>query len=237
MGLADWGELSGALGSTDLRRGVTQAFTPPVGGGNFVYGWNSMSGEVTGAHGRYVNLTNFAPMVGGGSIRGAIKRVGGAAVTGFAPLLFFGATSNPPTVNNVAYLLGLEDADPYRIVLRKDVISAGMPAATDSNSLRRSSAQFAASDGLWHHLRLDVIAEPNGDVKLKVFRNVLTGGHDVQNPDWQPVAGMDDFVDDILGSASGSVPLVGGFAGYAFAVSNAISRRGAVDFVELLRAV
>lgn len=237
MSLADWGDLVNILAEPDLRRGVTQAFTPPVGGGAFTFGWNSASGTVQGAHGHYVNLTNFAPLLKGGSIRAAVKRVPGAGATGFTPLLFLGAASGPPSVDDMAYLLGLEDASPYRIVLRKGTIIGGIPAATDANSLRRSADQFAFADGLWLHLRLDVIAEPNGDVLLKVFRSVLGGGITVANPDWQPVSGMADFLDDVLGVNSGSAPLVGGHAGFAFAVNNAVSRRGAVDHVEVLRQV
>ncbi len=239
MGYADWGELSNSLTTAEIRRGVTGAggdYAPPPGGGSFVYGWNSVDGTVTGAHGKFVDLTDFNPMTAGGSIRAALKRIGGAGNTGFSPFLFFGAQSSPPDVNDQAYILGLEDADPYRIVLRKGLISEGVPEADDDNSLRRSSDQFQVGDDIWIHLRLDVIAQPNGDVTLQVFRNAFTGGHDVQNQSWAAIDGMAEITDDVLAALTGSEPLVGGFSGYGFRIAESISRRAAADHIELLRA-
>jgi len=120
--------------------------------------------------------------------------------------------------------------------LLKGPLVAGVPAATDDNSLRRSSDQFQISDNLWFHLRLDVIAQPNGDVLLQVFRNLLTGGGTVQNQTWVAINGMDEYLDDVLAANSGSVPLVGGYAGFGFSVVNGVSRRGAVDHIELMKA-
>lgn len=241
MGLADWGDLDGGLTTADVRRGVTNGavITPPAGGNSFVYGFNSITGDSVGAAGKYCKLADFDPTANGGSIRAAIKRLPSVGNTGFAPLLFFCAQGGPPSVNDEAYILGLENADPFRIVLRKAQIVSGVPPTDEEGStfLRRSSNQFTISDDLWMHLRLDALVQPNGDVLLKVFRSDLSQpGVDVANPDWQPITGMSDFVDDALAINSGSAPLLAGRAGFAFVVQEAINRRAAVDFVELYAA-
>jgi len=240
MGLADWQDLDGALTTADVRRGIANSgtITPPAGGGSFTYGFNSITGDATGAVGKFCILSGFDPTAGGGSIRGAIKRLSSIANTGFTPLLFFCAQGGPPSVNDEAYLLGLENADPFRIVLRKGSIVSGLPATDEEGStwLRRSSEQFTIADDLWFHLRLDALVEPNGDVLLKVFRSVIGGAVDVENPNWQPVTGMTDFVDDDLAINSGSAPLLAGRGGFAFTVQEAINRRAAVDHVEIFAA-
>jgi hypothetical protein len=244
MGQADWHELSDALAAADLRRGVvfgTGGFTPPPGGGSFVFGYNSLS-DAKGAHGMYVDLTGFTPTgdglpppSGGGIVRGAVKRVASPGATGMSPMLFFCAQGSPPSVNDFAYILGLSDADPYEIVLAKAPIYEGLvEAAENVRILRRSSAQYNLGDNLWHHLELEVIVEPDGDVLLKVQKNNLAL-HSVLAPVWEPVAGMDDFVDDNLYVNTGSAPLWGGYCGWAFAADGSINRRGAFDAIQAYR--
>lgn len=244
MGYADWGDVGNSLTTADLARGVTAGLAPPDGGGSFVYGYNSLDGTVAGAHGKYVDLTGFTPTGtgpaapdGGGSVRGCLKRVPSSNTVNFTPLLFFAAQGAPPSVDDVAYMLGLLDADPYEIVLAKGKIGGGIvEGASDLVILRRSSAQYVVGDDEWHHLRLDCIVEPNGDVLLKMYENDLSAHPIGGTPDWQAIAGMSDFIDDRLQIASGSAPLLGGYCGFAFAVSNGINRRGAFDAIEAYRA-
>lgn len=66
-----------------------------------------------------------------------------------------------------AYLLGLSDDDPHRIVLGKGAVTVGLPTADGPGVLLKSSASF--TQATWLHLRLDVIVNTNGDVVLKVF--------------------------------------------------------------------
>lgn len=247
MGQADWNDLGGALSTASLARGVTGGIDRPSGGGDFVYGFNSLDGTVTGAAGKYVDLTGFTPTGtlltapdGGGSIRGAVKRVASPNNTGFSPFLFFAAQGGPPSVNDNAYMLGLSDADPYKIMLAKGPIIAGL--VDDDSSLYiigESSAQYSMGDGLWHHLRLDAIVEPNGDVLLKVFENDLSA-HPIASPggpSWVNVPGFNagGFVDDVLQVNTGSAPLWGGYCGFAFAVAQALNRRAAFDGIEAYR--
>ena len=243
MGQVDWLDLDNALAEADLQRGVTAGVAPPPGAGNFVYAYNSVDNDVAGAHGKYVDLTDFNPTGsgptvadGGGSVRGAIKRVGSPGNTGMTPMLFFCCQDNPPSVNSVAYILGLSDSDPYEITLVKGIISSGIVVADENVTiLRSSSQQYSMGDDLWHHLRMDAIVQPNGDVLLQVFANDLVAHPLGSTPDWQPIQGMADYIDDVVQINSGSAPYLGGFVGYAFAVSNALNRRGAFKAIQAYR--
>jgi len=247
MGQADWNDLSDSLSTASLKRGVTGGIARPDGGGDFLYAFNSLDGTVTGAAGKYVDLSGFAPMGslltvpdGGGTIIGAVQRVASPNNTGFSPMLFICGQGGPPSVNDNAYMLGLSDADPYTIMLVKGPIISGL-VSSDENLyvIGQSSAQYSIGDGLWHHLRLDAIVEPNGDVLLKVYSNDLSLRPiaDPSGPNWVNVPGFDadGFVDDVVEVNTGSAPLWGGYAGYAFAVSQALNRRGAFDGLQAYR--
>jgi len=236
MGQNDWTDLTSILSAAAVARGVTAGITPPNGGGSFVFGFNSLDGTSIGAVGKYCSLANFIPTAAGGSIRGALKRLSSSANTGFSPFLIGCAAG--VTVNDTAYLLGLQDEDPYKIVLVKSTIISGVNTDdTAVTTLRSSSAEYQISDDDWHHLRLDVIVQDNGDVLLSVFENADLVTNDVTAPVWTAVAGMTDYIDDRLQINTGSAPLTpGGYWGFGYAVSEAINRRAAVDAIEVYRA-
>lgn len=237
MGQSDWTDLTSTpLSAAAVARGVTAGITPPNGGGSFVYGYNSLDGTSTGVVGKTVNLANFIPTAAGGSIRGAVKRLSSTGTTGFSP--FFIACAAGITTTDSAYLLGLEDADPYKIVLVKTTIVSGVNTDdTAVTTLRESSAEYQISDDEWHHIRLDVIVQDNGDVLLSVFENANLAVNDVTAPVWTAVAGMTDYIDDRLQINTGSAPLTpGGYWGFAFAVQEAINRRAAFDAIAVYRA-
>lgn len=246
MGQLDWGDIEGSLTTSSLKRGVTAGIAGPNGTNGFVYGYNSLDGTVTGAHGKYVDLAGFTPTGsglatpdGGGSIRGAVRRVASTNNTGMTPFLFFCAQGGPPNVNDQAYMLGLLDADPYKIVLAKGSIVGGIiNEDVDTKILAVGSIQYSMGDALWHHLRMDTIVQPNGDVLIKAYESNLAA-LPVTNPNWETVAGFDPdgYIDDVLEIESGSAPLWGGYAGYAFAVDFALNRRGAFDAIQAFRAV
>jgi len=75
----DWTALTGGLGGASVAQGVTSGVVKPNGGGDFVYGFNSLA-LVDGAVGLHNNQANFAPMSSGGSVRGAIKRAPGGTL-------------------------------------------------------------------------------------------------------------------------------------------------------------
>ncbi len=230
MAEADWTICTDSLSQPTIDRGVSAGFTPPSGGGSFVYGYHSLA-ATQGAVGSFVNLTNFAPMAKGCRITGALKRSPSGGPLNFAIFLFGGAQG--ASVNDNAYLLGLADGDPHHIVLRKGKLAEGLPdvAPGTNGVLRRSTATFA--NDTWLHLRLDIIVNLNGDVRLQVFRSDLNA-HVVTSPVWVAEPGMTEFVDDALGINSGSQPYINGRAGHCW-WSKDVTRRGLVDHLTLDR--
>lgn len=229
MGSADWSFLNNGLDIGAVDRGVTAGIARPPGGGSFLYGFNSLT-VTHGAVALFANLTNFAPMTKGGTIRGCVQRGPGGGPTGFSPFLFL--CGQGTSVNDNAYLLGLSDDDPHRIVLRKGSVVAGIPDSEGPGVLLRSSESFA--QGTWLHLRLDAVVNANGDVVLTVLRSDLQAHALGTAPDWLPVAGMPQFIDDQLGINSGLQPLTSGRAGFGFSVSD-VTRRAFFDHIELYR--
>lgn len=240
MAQADWTELTGNLAAASVVRGVTSGVGKPNGGGNFVYGFNSLS-IVDGAVALHNNQVNFAPMAKGGSIRGALKRAPGGGKTGFAPFLFIGLQG--PDVSDQGYLLGLTDANPAHLALRKGSIVTGLPDdgpnPPTNDILLRSTDTF--SEDTWVHIRLDMIVQGTGDVLLQVFQNDL-GANPVTSPSWSTPAGMEGpqsptivgFTDDALGVNTGSAPFTSGRAGMGFRVQD-VTRRAFFDHLEVAR--
>jgi hypothetical protein len=241
MAQADWTFLSGGLSTPQVDNGVTAGVVKPNGGGDFVYGFNSLE-IISGV----VALTNtqasFVPMAKGGSIRGAIKRGVSGGPTGFSPFLFIGLQGG--AVSNNGYLLGLSDGDPYHVELRKGALAVGLPdegAVPDGGNhiLMRSIAAF--DPDTWHHLRLDMIVQGTGDVVLQCFQNDLEV-NEVSSPDWTVVPGMEGpqspsiegFIDDALGVNTGSAPYTSGRAGFGIHVID-VSRRAYFDHLEVVR--
>jgi hypothetical protein len=237
MSETDWTVLANSLATGQLDRGATAGIDRPNGGGSFVFGFNSLA-VVDGAAGLFTNQTNFAPMAKGGRIQGAIKRHPSAGATKFAPFLFIGLQG--PDVSDLGYLLGLGDADPHHIVLRKGAINEGLPETIGVDGVLAIGTEPFNND-TWLHLRLDMVVNLNGDVVLNVFRNDLDS-NPVGAPVFATVPGMDDldpgsgraFLDDALGINSGSQPFEDGRVGFAFRVEDT-ARRGAFDHLEIAR--
>jgi len=231
MAETDWTELSDGLDINTVDRGVTTGVARPPGGGSFLFGFNSLS-TAAGAVGFFTNQVDFAPMAKGGSIRGVVARGVSGGPTGFSPFLYLGAQG--PSVNDKAYLLGLSDDDPHKIILKKGTIVTGIPAAAKpAAGLLRTSVKTLAP-GTFVHLRLDMVVNLNGDVLLDVFENDLSVNPLGTTPDWQPVNGMAQFVDDALGINTGSQPFTSGRAGFGFQTED-VTRRGLFDHIEVFR--
>lgn len=190
----------------------------------------------------YCNRPNFGPLLNGaaaatgGSLRLAIQKRTSGGNTGWAALGFIGlrtgsAGAPAPSVNDIGYLFGLENADPHRIICRKGAPAVGLASTAGATLLRASNATF--TPGVWHHLRIDMIVNPNGDVILRFFRNDLVVNA-VTAPIWTAIAGMTDYTDDALGILSGSAPLSGGFAGFG-SWSDTLGRQSLFDQIEVYR--
>lgn len=233
MSESNWSFLTGGLAAASVSRGVTSAFVKPNGGGTFTFGFSSRDSS-DGVVGLHLNTATFAPLVNdagdpsGGSVRAAIKRGVSGGPTEFAPFLFIGLAG--VSTSDQGYLLGLSDDDPNQIILRKGAPSGGL--RPDAAGILRTSSETFLPD-VWHHLRLDMIVNPNGDVVLNAFRSDL-GTNPVTAPVWAAITGMDSYTDDALGVSSGSLPLTGGYVGFGFQTSE-ISRRGYLDHVECYR--
>lgn len=230
MAAADWTTLPDGIDAVTVKRGVTTGVTRPNGGGNFCFAFNSAA-STAGTAGLYAAQANFAPMAKGGSLRGAVRRGAGGGPLNFAPMLFLCLAS--PSVGANAYMLGLDDDDPHRIVLRKGALNVGLPAVSiGTQGILKQGTETFLND-TWLHLRLDVIVNTNGDVILQAFRSDL-GAHSVASPVWDPVAGVEEFIDDALGINSGSVPYTSGYGGFAFQTKD-VTRRAYFDHLEVIR--
>ncbi len=237
MGQSDWTVLTDSVDDSSLRKFVTTRITPPNGGGSFVHGFNSRV-VVAGASGYFSNQTNFAPMSKGGSLTVAMKRGASGGTSGFAPMAFIGLQG--PSVDDEGYLIGLGDAEQSKVILKKGIIAQQLSnLATGTGVLARSSA--ARDPDIWVHLRLDMVVNDTGEVRLLVFENDLDANA-VTLPDWQPVLGMDDidpgsgtaFIDDPGGVASGSLPFLDGRAGFGMWTQD-VARRAYFDHWTLQR--
>lgn len=235
MASADWTFLTNSLAAGVVDRGVTTGITRPSGGGSFLYGMNSVDVPGTpGAVGLFTNQVNFAPHAKGVSIRGTIKRLPSGGPTGFAPFYF--ACLQGSTIASKGYLLGLADDDPYHLVLRKGAPSEGLadlaPDPDANGILLRSGTSFAQDT--WHHLRLDVIVNANGDVIIQCFQNDLAANPLSGAPVWTAIPGMEEFIDDTLGINSGTAPYTSGRSGFGMYVED-VTRRAAWDHIQVFR--
>jgi hypothetical protein len=235
MAQFDWFNITSSLVSPDIERGATPAVTPPNGGGTFTYGLNSTV-DVLGASGLYINLANFIPASDNGQITGAVQRGIQGNTTGAAPGLFMGLTGT--TITDTGYILGLSDAEPARIILRKGRLIDGIPDQTPdptvNGNLMASSDTFA--QGEWLHLRLDAITQGTGDVLLKCWINDL-GTDPVTAPVWTIIPGMDGplptitgFIDDALQVNTGTAPLTSGYVGFSSTLEG-LGRRAYFDHI------
>ena len=229
MGMSDWTYQTEGLDAAAVRRGVTAAVAPPPGGGDFVFALNTTV-VTRGAVALALSQIDFTPTAKGASIRGCVQRAPSGGPTGFSPYLF--AAAQGASVNDSAYLLGLTDEDPHRIALVKGALVRGVPAGDDASVVLLSSESFLP--GRWHHLRLDAITNPNGDVVLVVLASDLSQHPLGTPPAWEPVAGMPTLVDDPLGLRTGSPAFPAGRVGFGFA-SRDVTRRAAFDHLEIYR--
>lgn len=235
MASADWQELTGSLSTSDIARGVTRGITRPNGGGNFIYAMNALT-ATPGAVGLYASPqspnTNFNPLLSGGDIRGAVQRGIANGVTGYSAWLFCGAQGTD--ITDKAYMLGLSDGNPSHIELRKGAMQVGLPdEAPGGTNVVLARGTVPVAPGTYVHLRLEVVNNLNGDVVLNCYQNDLVA-NDVASPAWVAVPGISQFIDDVTGVNSGSLPYLGGRAGFGGQFAGA-TRRAYFDHLEFIK--
>jgi hypothetical protein len=189
----------------------------------------------------FTNQASFVPMAKGGRVQGALKRHPSGGPTGWVPFLFL--CLQGPDIAGTAYMLGLSDASPAKIILRKGALDEGFPAETVDPAVNGVLALGTTSitEGDYVHLRMDVVVNLNDDVIINVFESDLDT-NPVTAPVFAAIAGMDDldpgsgraFFDDALGVNSGSQPLTEGRGGFGFRVEDT-ARRSFFDHVEVGR--
>lgn len=145
----------------------------------------------------------------GGAIQGCIRKM--VLMHQYAPMLFLACGKN--TASAQAYMLGLSEEWPYRIVLKKGLLVEGLQIADPVNTptvLRVSDAIYDTS--IWHNLQMFVAVNAQGDVALRVLRDVNDPIDPIPgNMDFQAIAGMGDVIDDALGTLTGTPGLTGSF--------------------------
>ncbi len=168
------------------------------------------------------------PATKGGLASMALNRATSGGASGWAPFVFvnLGGTD----VANEAYMLGIADASPGHIVLRKGALSGGLPdvAPGTSGVIWRSDEVVAIDE--WAHIRLMVAGNANGDAVITCWRSDLAA-HAITSPTWVAIAGQrlaagggtvadTGITDDGAGIITGSPAFTSGYMGYGVHVSN-----------------
>ena len=233
MAATDWTAVDGSLTTSDLDQGKTNLQIAPPGGNSFIYGFSSVTNK-DGASALFNNGANFNPISGKGArVSGAmIRRPAAASFTGWSCFLFAGLQSD--SLQADCYMLGLLDANPANIVLRKGSISEGLQTAVvgENGVLAVSNDTFFEDN--WIHLRLDVVVNVNNDVRLFVKRNDLAV-NDVDEPVWEDVPGMAPVFQDSFGIQT-DPGLVGGFVGFGYE-QRELGRTAFFDHIECARGL
>jgi hypothetical protein len=199
---AYWTPMDGIPDPLEISWGQTAdpAFLPPELQGTL--GFHSLM-PVEGFSGLVNNESGFNPIAGnlGGVVSSFIRKY--SQILGYSPRIFFG---NSKAVGScMGYFLALSQEWPYRILLCKGLATG--PAKTgDTTVLRTSDALFLTSE--WLHLQLSICVNPQGDVVLRTRRDLTLSP---AMPMWDPINGMDDYIDDVLGGNQGEPSIRGDF--------------------------
>ncbi len=230
MAETNWDLVSGSLTGTDTDTGKSTSQTPPAGGGSAIYGFRSLT-AVVGAVAHINNQTFFNPMISGGRVSGAMKRFPSAGSTGWSCFVFTALQAD--SVDADCYMLGLSDASPAKIVLRKGKLSDGIKTSVVGADGVLAVSNASVVEDVWTHLRLDATRNLNNDVVLNVKQNDLST-NDVDEMAWQSILGMAQVTDDAFGAETGSNSLFAGRAGFGYE-QRAITRTAFFDQVEVAR--
>jgi hypothetical protein len=206
--------MNGNLDSSTVSRGQTDNVAFDIQENTYAVGFHTLK-AAQGFTGLANAIDNFCPITDGkgGVISALLRRH--IPQFGGAPLIFLANSKDAQTAQ--AYMLGLSEDFPYRIVLKKGLLGSGLKVA---DALRVSAQAWQTP--LWFELALQVGVNAQGDIGLIVQRRdpVLTGA-------WGSVPGMAFLLDDALGRASGQPPVFGdfyvGFGHYSSGASGRVS--------------
>jgi hypothetical protein len=186
-----------------------------TGGSDYFYAFNSSTSTILGGMGKFYDNAGAGDFLLGSSISGALVRRASAGSTGYSVFLFtcLGGSDTAVSTTDQAYMLGLSNASPSHIVLAKTTPATGIPDGSPGTLGILAKSTDVVDLNEWVHLKLEVIAQSNGDVVINCYRS--TEDLDAA-PDWQPIEGLDSFVDDVTKINSGTDPLTAGRPGFAF---------------------
>lgn len=225
MAPTDFTEPTNVLTSSIVTRVETAAFAAPYGGGAFVQAFRSTN-VGTGVVAFFYNGDGFAPTPANkaGVARMALKRATSGGPTGWAPFVFVGLSGTD--VSSSAYILGIGDASPGHLVLRKGPLNGGCPdvapGTAGSGVLWRSDEVVQIDE--WAHIQLMVAGNANGDAVISIYRNNLAL-HSITSPTMTLVPGQriavggeivqdTGLIDDGAGILTGTPALTNGRFGY-----------------------
>lgn len=232
MAYSDWSATSDSASSSSIARAVSAGYPVPNGGDTFAYGMNAIiSGAAAVA--LYHNAAAFNPSAAnkGGWISAAIQR--GIVQSGYSPFIFLCGQGTANTAN--AYILGLGDANPSHIVLRKGDLATGAPdvAVGSQGVLARSTSTYDMET--YYHLKLEAVVNAVGGGLYETVLNVYVsdlGDNDVTSPVWTAITGMSQVIDDAAGVNTGSTPFTNGRFGFGMR-SDATGRIAYFDHIAM----
>lgn len=124
MAQANFVLVANGLTVAQVDSGVIHTKDPPPGGGSFIFAFNTIVASAPGVQAYRSAVAGFSPLLIGGTVRAALKRGLTAASAGFEPFLFIGLATDD--VDDFAYCIGLEEAQPARVLLRRGLLSEGV---------------------------------------------------------------------------------------------------------------
>ena len=232
MASVDWTTLTNSVSDGVAAHGVSAPFDNMEGGSDYFYAFHSSTSTVLGGMGKYSNVA-AGDFDLGSSVSGAVVRRASAGSTGYSVFIFtcLGGSDASVSATNYAYLLGLSNADPSHIVLAKSTISSGIPDGAPGTLGILAKSSGIVDLNQWVHLKLEAIAQSNGDVILRCYRSMANLD---EAPSWEAIEGIDEFIDDITKINSGSLPLDAGRPGFGFSYA-AQNRVAAVSNLQISR--
>ena len=215
MASVDWTTLTNSVSDGVAASGVSAPFANMEGGSDFFYAFNSSTSSILGGMGKFYDNAGAGAFTLGSSVSGAVVRRASTGSVGYSVFIFtcLGGADTAVNATDTAYTLGLSNASPSHIVLAKTTIAAGIPDGSPGTLGILAKSSDIVDLNEWVHLKLEAIAQSNGDVVINCYRSVTDLDQAVS---WQPIDGLDQFVDDVTKINSGTSPLTAGRPGFGF---------------------